>query len=420
MDDAVLRRSDEEGLTMESVALREIADRFGTPCYVYSRRGVERRWEAYRAALGSRGTACYAVKANGTLAILSLLAQYSAHFDIVSLGELSRVLRAGAPAERITFSGVGKSTHEIRRALAAGIRCLNVESAEELARVQRVAAEGGTRAPVALRVNPDVDPGTHPHIATGLAESKFGVPIEEAESLLMEAQRSMPNVRPRGLAFHIGSQLTSIAPIVDAAQRVAAVFERLRAAGLDLEHIDAGGGLGIRYEDETPPTPEEHVSAVLQALEDVPCHVYLEPGRAIVGEAGILLTRVEYCKETPRRRFAVVDAGMNDCLRPALYDAWHRIEPVAAPSPEDAPKVDVVGPVCESADCLGHQRPLAVQGGDLLAVHSVGAYGFVMTSHYNARPRPPEVMVDRDRAHLVRRRETVEDLMRGESVLPGG
>lgn len=412
----------EDGVYAESVALREIADRFGTPAYVYSRRAIESRWKAYREALHGYGTPCYAVKANGNLAVLSLLAQQSASFDIVSLGELSRVLRAGGAASRVTFSGVGKSAHEIRRALLAGIRCLNAESAEELHRIHRIAQEAGTRAPVALRVNPDVDAGTHPHIATGLAESKFGVPLDEAESLLLEAARDLDGISVRGLAFHIGSQLVSVDPIADAAERVAALYGRLKAADLPLEHVDAGGGLGIRYADETPPTPAEHARVVLDAFRDTDAHVYLEPGRAIVGEAGVLLTRVEYLKRSAARRFAVVDAGMNDYLRPALYEAWHAIESVGPDSGvhPDAPPLDLVGPVCESADCFGEQRPLDVQPGDVLAVYCAGAYGFVMASQYNARPRPPEIMVDGDHAHLVRRRESIEDLMRGESVLPGG
>ncbi len=407
-----------EDLYAEGVPLQEIADRFGTPCYVYSRGAIQARWERYRQALGSQGTLCYAVKANSNLAVLGILAQVGASFDIVSAGELARVLRAGGDAGRVTFSGVGKGTQEIRRALLAGIRCFNVESGQELERIDRIAGEVGVKATVAIRINPDVEAGTHPHITTGVEASKFGVPLEEAESLITGAEKYR-NVRVQGLAFHIGSQLTSVAPVAEAASRVAALYGRLRAAGVPLDHVDAGGGLGIRYADETPPTPKEHVEAVATAFAGMEPRLFLEPGRAIVGEAGVLLTRIEYLKSHGTRRFAVVDAGMNDHLRPALYDAWHEIEAVGT-TRRSADAVDIVGPVCESADSLGKDRYLEVTPGSVLAIYAAGAYGFVMASHYNSRPRPAEIIVDGQHAHLVRRRETVDDLLRGESLLPRG
>ncbi len=413
---AGFRYREDNRLWAEEVPLDTLAQRFGTPCYVYARAAVEDRWHRYQQALGGRGRICYAVKANGNLALLGLLARQGAGFDIVSGGELARVLRAGGDAAGVVFSGVGKASAEIRQALAAGIRCLNAESAAELERISAIAAETGQPAPVALRVNPDVNPETHPYIATGLAESKFGIPLEEAEALYQQAHRD-PNLQIRGIACHIGSQLMSVAPLAEAAERLADLARRLQAQGIDLAHIDVGGGLGVRYVDEQPPEPDEHVAAVTAPLADLGVEVLLEPGRAIVAEAGVLLTRVEYCKRNGGKAFAVVDAGMNDYLRPALYGAAHAIEPV---TPRDGPArtMAVVGPVCESADTLAEAYPLAVAAGDLLAVRGAGAYGASMASQYNARPRPPEVLVDGDRAHLVRRRETIDDLVRGEALLP--
>ncbi len=413
---AGFRYREDGRLWAEDVPLETLAQRFGTPCYVYARSAIEDRWHRYQQALGSRGRICYAVKANGNLALLGLLARQGAGFDIVSGGELARVLRAGGDPASVIFSGVGKGTEEIRQALAAGIRCLNAESAAELERISAIAAESGQPAPVALRINPDVNPETHPYIATGLAESKFGIPLEEAEALYQQAHRD-PNLAVRGIACHIGSQLMSVAPLAEAAERLADLARRLQEQGIALEHIDVGGGLGVRYVDEQPPEPDEHVAAVTAPLADLGVEILLEPGRAIVAEAGILLTRVEYCKRNGSKAFAVVDAGMNDYLRPALYGAAHAIDPVIR---SDGPSrtTAVVGPVCESADTLAEACPLAVAPGALLAVRGAGAYGASMASQYNARPRPPEVIVDGDRAHLVRRRETIDDLVRGEALLP--
>ena len=414
-EDGFERRDGE--LWAESVPLREIAGRFGTPCYVYSRAAIEARWARYRAAMGDRGSVCYAVKANGSLALLGLLAEHGAGFDIVSGGELARVLRAGGDPGRVVFSGVGKGVEEIRRALGAGIRCFNVESAAELERLAAIAREAHTPAPVAIRINPDVEAPTHRYIATGQAESKFGVPLEEARALYRRAAAE-PALRVRGLAFHIGSQLMSVAPLEAAAERAAALVRELQAEGIAIEHIDAGGGLGVRYTRESPPAPSEHVEAVAGPLAGLGAELIVEPGRALVAEAGLLLTRVEYLKQGGARTFAVVDAGMNDYLRPALYGAEHAVEAVA-PGEAAERRLDIVGPVCESADVFATDRPLPAAAGDLLAVRSAGAYGAAMASQYNGRPRPPEVLVDGAHTHLIRRRESAEDLMRGERLLPG-
>ncbi|ABM61974.1 diaminopimelate decarboxylase [Halorhodospira halophila] len=405
-------------LWAEALPLDELAERFGTPCYVYSRAAIEERWALYRSALGVAGDVCYAVKANGNLALLQLLARHGAGFDIVSGGELERVLHAGGDAARVVFSGVGKGTDEIRRALQAGIRCFNVESAAELERIASVAATENTPAPVALRVNPDVNPETHPYIATGLAQSKFGIALEEAEALYLQAAND-PRLEVRGIACHIGSQLLSVAPLTEAAERLAALARRLQEQGISLDHIDAGGGLGVHYIDEQPPTPAEHIEAISAPLRDLGVSVLVEPGRAIVAEAGILLTRIEYLKHNGGKEFAIVDAGMNDYLRPALYDAAHTLEAVT-PSEAELRPVDVVGPVCESADTFARDCTLPAAAGGLLAIRSAGAYGAVMASQYNARPRPPEVLVDGTQAHLIRRRETIDELMSGESLLPEG
>lgn len=402
----------------EGVDLRELAARFGTPCYVYSRAAFERHWRAYDDAFaGVDHLVCYAVKANSNLAVLNVLARLGSGFDIVSGGELERVLAAGGDASRVVFSGVGKSAQEIRRALGAGIACFNVESAAELERIERVAAQAGRRAPVSLRVNPDVDAGTHPYISTGLKENKFGIPVDEAEALAVRAA-AMEHVDMLGLDCHIGSQLVSVAPFVDALDRVLALVDRLAALGVEITHLNIGGGLGVRYRDETPPAPAEYAAALRARLGPRPCRLLLEPGRSIAANAGVLLTRVEYLKPGAERSFAIVDAGMNDLLRPALYEAWHDIVPLAVHG-EAVPRCwDVVGPVCETGDFLGKDRELALREGDLLAVRSAGAYGFVMSSNYNSRPRAAEVMVDGDRMHLVRERETVSDLWRGEHPLP--
>jgi diaminopimelate decarboxylase len=404
-------------LQAESVLLDDIARRFGTPCYVYSRAALESAYRAFTAPLAGRAhLVCYAMKANSNLAVLDVLARLGAGFDIVSGGELARVVAAGGDPRKVVFSGVGKSEAEIRAALAAGILCFNVESAAELARVERVAGQISARAPVSLRVNPDVDPRTHPYISTGLKETKFGIPYGEALPLFRQAAASR-SLQVVGIDFHIGSQLTDAAPFVAALDRVLELVDALAKRGIALQHLDLGGGLGIRYRDEQPPPPAEYLGAMLARLSGRPETILLEPGRALVGNAGVLLTRVEYLKHGPDRNFAVVDAAMNDLLRPALYDAWHDIVPVA---PRDAParEYDVVGPVCESADFLGRGRSLALAEGDLLAVMSAGAYAMVMSSNYNTRPRPPEVMVDGSVAHLVREREGVPSLFALEHRLP--
>jgi diaminopimelate decarboxylase len=411
-------------LYAENVRLAGVADKVGTPCYVYSRAAIEERFRAFDSALAARDhLVCYAVKANSNLAVLDLLARLGSGFDIVSGGELERVLVAGGDPARVVFSGVGKTPEEMRRALAAGIHCFNVESEAELEILDAVAGQLGRPAPVALRVNPDVDPATHPYIATGLKQSKFGIDIARAEAAYKHAQ-SLPNLRIVGIACHIGSQLTDMAPLLEALDRVIGLAGALLDDGIALQHLDLGGGLGIRYNEEQPPEPGDYVRAILDRLQarDARCQklrLIFEPGRAIVGNAGLLLTRVLFLKLGEERNFAVVDAAMNDLLRPALYDAWHDIAPVAVDQPRRLRTYDVVGPVCESGDFLGRDRALGIEAGDLLAVVSAGAYGAVMSSNYNTRPRIPEVMVDGDRFHVVRRRETVAELMAPESLLPG-
>jgi diaminopimelate decarboxylase len=410
-------------LYAENVRLADIAEQVGTPCYVYSRAFIEDRFRAFDAALaGHDHLVCYAVKANSNLAVLNLLARLGSGFDIVSGGELERVLAAGGEAAKIVFSGVGKTRAEMRRALSAGIHCFNVESEAELEILNDVAGKLGQQAPVALRVNPDVDPATHPYIATGLKHNKFGIDIARAPAAYQRAQ-SLPNLRITGIACHIGSQLTDMAPLMEALDRVLALAGVLMDKGVALQHLDLGGGLGIRYNEERPPEPGEYVRAILGRLQsrDPRCQrlrLLFEPGRAIVGNAGLLLTRVLFLKPGAERNFAVVDAAMNDLMRPSLYDAWHDIAPVAVDAPRTLRTYDVVGPVCESGDFLGRERQLGIEAGDLLAVVSAGAYGFTMSSNYNTRPRVPEVMVDGNRFHVVRRRETVAELLAPESVLP--
>jgi diaminopimelate decarboxylase len=410
-------------LCAEQVSLEDIAGRFGTPCYVYSRAAIEHAYREFVDALAGRPSLlCYSVKANSNLSVLALMARLGAGFDIVSGGELARVIAAGGDAAKVVFSGVGKTEEEIRNALAAGILSINIESEQELARVDHIAAGLGERAPVAFRVNPDVDAKTHPHVATGLKQSKFGIAYADAERLYREAAR-LPGVRIVGVGFHIGSLMTDSAPFVAATRRIVALAEQLERSGIALQHIDLGGGMGIRYNDETPPPIAAFVRGALDALGARKERILLDPGRSIVGNAGLLLTRVEYVKPGEARNFVVVDAAMNDLIRPALYEAWHEVRQVrAAPEgaeSESAARVyDVVGPVCESADFIARDRKLAVQGGDLLAVMSAGAYGMVMSSNYNSRPRPAEVLVDGARAHLVRPRERVADLYANETVPP--
>lgn len=405
-------------LQAEGVDLAEIAAQIGTPCYVYSRATLERHWRVFDEALGTHPhLICYAVKANSSLAVLQVLARLGSGFDIVSEGELARVLRAGGDPSRIVFSGVGKRASEMRAALEAGIRCFNVESEPELQRLNEVAGESGNVAPVSLRVNPDVDAGTHPYISTGLRDNKFGIDVDIALDTFRRAA-DLPNLEVTGIDCHIGSQLTDITPFVDALERVLILVDRLQEDGITLQHIDLGGGLGIQYEQQDhPPLPDAYALELLAHLNGRPQQLLLEPGRAIAGNAGILLTRVEYLKHTQHKNFAIVDAAMNDLQRPALYNAWHEIVPVQ-PREGDTTSYDIVGPVCETGDFLGKQRKLALAEGDLLAVRSAGAYGFTMSSNYNSRPRAAEVMVDGDQLHVIRERESVDDLYRDEHLLP--
>lgn len=404
-------------LYAEDVDLRRVARDYGTPCYVYSRATAERHWRAFDDALAGRPhLVCYAVKANSNLGLLNLLARLGSGFDIVSVGELERVIRAGGDPAKVVFSGVGKRADEMQRALELGIKCFNVESVPELERLQTVAAQLGKRAPVSLRVNPDVDAKTHPYISTGLRENKFGIAIDQAVQVYQQAA-AMPNIEIVGVDCHIGSQLTSVTPFVDALSRVLKLIEELRDNGIDLHHLDIGGGLGIRYREETPPLPADYLNALMPLLKDLALEILVEPGRAIVGNAGILLTQVEYLKCTPDKNFAVVDAAMNDLLRPSLYNAWMDIVPVVKSDGECHP-YDIVGPVCETGDFLGKERQLAIAAGDLLAVRGAGAYGFSMSSNYNSRPRVAELMVAGATVHVVRRRETIDELFAQEEILP--
>ena len=396
-------------LCMDGLALSAVAREFGTPCYVYSRAALSSAFAAFDSAFGAHPhLICYSVKANSNLAVLNLFARLGSGFDIVSGGELARVLAAGADPGKVVFSGVGKSGEEIGQALKAGILSFNIESAPELHRVNELAQAAGKKARVSLRVNPDVDPQTHPYISTGRKQDKFGVAFEDAFELYREAS-SLPGLAIEGVDCHIGSEIIEVTPFLDALDRLLALIDRLAAAGTIVRHLDLGGGFGIRYRDEEPPSPGAYVNALLARLRGYPQRILLEPGRALVGNAGVLLTRVEYLKPGDERSFAVVDAGMNDLIRPALYEAWHDIRPLR-PRAERPQRYEVVGPVCESADFLGHERDLALQPGDLLAVMSAGAYGMSMSSNYNTRPRAAEVMVDAGKSQLIRSRETVAQL----------
>ena len=404
-------------LYAESVPLAEIARRYGTPCYVYSRATLERHWHAFDTAFAGRAhLVCYAVKANSNLAILNVLASLGSGFDIVSIGELERVLVAGGDPGKIVFSGVGKREDELQRALEVGIRCFNVEVPGELDRLNRIAGELGKKAPVSLRVNPDVDAQTHPYISTGLKENKFGIEMYKAFDEYIRASE-MRNIEVVGIDCHIGSQLTSLDPFVDALDRVLVLVDKLKKAGVTIRHLDIGGGLGIRYNNESPPNPSDYSKVLSDRLLGLDYELLMEPGRAIVGNAGILVTRVEYLKSNTVKNFAIVDAAMNDLIRPALYQAWQAILPVNQSDAVPTRTYDVVGPVCETGDFLGKERVLSISAGDLLAVRSSGAYGFCMSSNYNSRPRPPEIMVDGDRMTLVRRRETVTELFDTECLL---
>ncbi|WP_377706902.1 diaminopimelate decarboxylase [Pseudomonas protegens] len=404
-------------LFAEGVALSAIAERFGTPTYVYSRAHIEAQYQAYAQALaGMPHLVCFAVKANSNLGVLNVLARLGAGFDIVSRGELERVLAAGGQADKIVFSGVGKTRDDMRSALEVGVHCFNVESAEELERLQLVAAELGVRAPVSLRVNPDVDAGTHPYISTGLKENKFGIDIATAEDVYIRAAQ-LPNLEIVGVDCHIGSQLTTLEPFIDALDRLLDLVDRLGECGIYLRHIDLGGGLGVRYRDEEPPLAADYIKAVRERMDGRDLALVFEPGRFIVANAGALLTRVEYLKHTEHKDFAIVDGAMNDLIRPALYQAWMDVSAVR-PRDTEPRTYDIVGPICETGDFLAKERTLALAEGDLLAVHSAGAYGFVMSSNYNTRGRAAEVLVDGDQAVEVRRRETVAELFAGESLLP--
>lgn len=404
-------------LYVENVPVPDIAAAHGTPCFIYSRATLERHWRAFDAALaGIDHLVCYAVKANSNLAVLNVLARLGSGFDIVSVGELERVLAAGGDPQRVVFSGVGKRADEIRRALEVGIYCFNIESEAELDLLNQVAGEVGVTAPVSIRVNPDVDAGTHPYISTGLKENKFGIDINHAPEVYARAA-SLPHLSIRGVDCHIGSQLTETAPFLDALDRVLALVEQLVAQEIQITHLDLGGGLGIRYRDETPPLPDAYATALRERLGETELTILIEPGRAIAGNAGILVTKVEYLKHTEHKDFAVVDAAMNDLMRPALYNAWQEIIPVE-PRTGEARQYDVVGPVCETGDFLGKDRELILAQSDLLAVRSAGAYGFSMSSNYNSRPRAAEIMVDEKQIHVIRERETVAELFAHEHVLP--
>lgn len=410
-------------LHAERVSTVELAERFGTPLFVYSRAALTAAYEAYAKACAGRRTSIHvAVKANSNLGVLNVFARLGAGFDIVSGGELARVLAAGGRARDVVFSGVGKSADEMRVALEAGVKCFNVESIPELDRLNAVAASLGKRAPVSLRVNPDVDPKTHPYISTGLKANKFGIAFDDARATY-RAAAALPNLEVVGIDCHIGSQITELSPYLDAIDKLLDLVERIEADGVQIHHVDVGGGLGITYDDETPPDIGAYVRAVLARI-DARGHgqreIWFEPGRSLTGNAGILLTRVEFLKQGEEKNFAIVDAAMNDLARPAMYQAFHAIVPVAPRTDVAAAVYDIVGPVCESGDWLGRERSLAIAPGDLLAIRSAGAYGFTMSSNYNTRPRAAEVIVDGANAHLVRPRETVESLFEHEAILPEG
>ncbi|WP_394201685.1 diaminopimelate decarboxylase [Shewanella waksmanii] len=404
-------------LQAEDCKVAELAATYGTPLYVYSRATLERHWRAFDNAVADHPhMICYAVKANSNIAVLNVLARLGSGFDIVSGGELARVIQAGGDPAKVVFSGVGKTVAEMEMALNVGIYCFNVESAAELEQLNDVAVRLGKVAPVSLRVNPDVDAGTHPYISTGLKENKFGIAMEEAEAIFLRAQ-SLPGLAVKGADCHIGSQLTELQPFLDAMDRMLALIDRLAEQGVTISHLDVGGGLGVPYDDEVPPQPSDYAAALLSKVADRDLQLIFEPGRAIAANAGIFVTQVLYLKENSEKNFALVDGAMNDLIRPSLYSAWQNIIAVK-PRDEPSRNYDIVGPVCETGDFLGKDRQLALQANDLLAVRSSGAYGFTMSSNYNSRPRSAEVMVDGEQHHLIRARETVEQLWQGEQLLP--
>ncbi len=408
----------ENQLFVEDVAVEQIVEQYGSPCYIYSRATFERHWKAFDQAFGDHPhLICYAVKANSNIAILNVLARLGSGFDIVSQGELERVLAAGGEPKKIVFSGVGKRADEITAALRIGIRCFNIEVKGELDRINFLAAELGVIATVSFRVNPNVDAKTHPYISTGLKENKFGIDIEHALAEYRRAAK-MDNIKVIGIDCHIGSQLTETSPFLAALDKVIDLVNTLKQHGIELHHLDLGGGLGIRYKDECPPSPADYVSAILERLGDHKYEIALEPGRAIAGNAGILVTKVEYLKPTEYKNFAIVDAAMNDLVRPSLYNAWQDIVPVNKDSKGIEQTWDIVGPVCETGDFLGKERTLKLSEGDLLAIRSSGAYGFTMSSNYNSRPRVAEIMVDGTDIHLIRERESIPQLWQGEKPLP--
>lgn len=406
-------------LFAEEVAIADIIEQYGTPAYVYSRATLERHWHAFNNAFGSHPhLVCFAVKSNSNIALLNVMARLGSGFDIVSQGELERVLAAGGEASKVVFSGVAKSHSEIKRALEVGIRCFNIESVSELHRINQVAGELGKIAPISLRVNPDVDAHTHPYISTGLKENKFGVSVTQAREVYRLA-KTLPNVKITGMDCHIGSQLTELQPFLDATDRLIVLMEQLREDGIELHHLDLGGGLGVPYNGEEPPHPTEYAKALLEKLKDYEnLEIIIEPGRAITANAGILVTKVEYLKQNEDRNFAIVDTGMNDMIRPALYEAYMQITEVDKTLNRDKAVYDVVGPICETSDFLGKQRELAVAEGDLIAMRSAGAYGAAMSSTYNSRPQAAEIMVDGNQAYLIKARATFADLWRLEKLLP--
>ena len=406
-----------EQLYVEDLPVKQLAEEFGTPLYIYSRATLERHWHAFDSALGNHPhLICYAVKANSNIGILNVMAKLGSGFDIVSQGELERVLAAGGDASKVVFSGVAKSRAEIMRALEVGIRCFNVESVAELHHINQIAGEMGKIAPISLRVNPDVDAHTHPYISTGLKENKFGVSVDEARAVYKLAA-TLPHVKITGMDCHIGSQLTELQPFLDATDRLIRLIEQLKEDGITLKHLDLGGGLGVTYTDETPPHPSDYAAALLNKLKDYKdLEIILEPGRAIAANAGILVAKVQYLKSNESRNFAITDTGMNDMIRPALYEAYMNIIEIDRTLEREKAIYDVVGPVCETSDFLGKQRELAIAEGDYIAQRSAGAYGASMSSNYNSRPRTAEVLVDGDKAHLIRRRENLSELWVLESI----